>query len=407
MRSRVLAVATAGLILAGVPACATGRPTAAPANPATVRTSSQTPSVTTKTVTETEPVPFGKSTVDDPALDKGTTAVRTAGVDGVRTRTYEVTLTDGAETGRRLVSDTVTTPPVTEVTAVGTRVAAPKPAPSSPLRSPARPAIRTTPAPASRSPATSTAWAAPATVRRTCEARSMSSAPTSTASTTTTTESAASRPGRVWSAMVRTRRVLPVVLLGIVVLALVLSGIRPYSRLTWSLETVWIFVGVPIVLLTWRRFPLTDLLCVLLAVHALILIVGGLYTYARVPFGFWLQDALDLSRNPYDRIGHFAQGFVPAILVREILVRRSPLRGSRWLAPLVVSVCLAFSAFFELIEWWTAVAGGSAADDFLATQGDVWDTQWDMFLALLGAITSLLVLSRFHDRQLSKVEDQV
>ena len=158
--------------------------------------------------------------------------------------------------------------------------------------------------------------------------------------------------------MVRTRRVLPVVLLGIVVLALVLSGIRPYSRLTWSLETVWIFVGVPIVLLTWRRFPLTDLLRVLLAVHALILIVGGLYTYARVPFGFWLQDVLDLSRNPYDRIGHFAQGLVPAILVREILVRRSPLRGSRWLAPLVVSVCLAFSAFFELIEWWTAVATG-------------------------------------------------
>jgi putative membrane protein len=112
---------------------------------------------------------------------------------------------------------------------------------------------------------------------------------------------------------------------------------------------------------------------------------------------------LNLSRNPYDRIGHFAQGFVPAILVREILVRRSPLRGSRWLGPVVVSVCLAFSAFFELIEWWTAVAGGSAADDFLATQGDVWDTQWDMFLALLGAITSLLLLSRFHDRQVAKL----
>jgi putative membrane protein len=203
--------------------------------------------------------------------------------------------------------------------------------------------------------------------------------------------------------MDRTRRVLPVVLLGIVVLALLLSGLRPYSRLTWSLETVWIFVGIPIVLLTWRRFPLTDLLCVLLAIHALVLIVGGLYTYARVPFGFWLQDVLNLSRNPYDRIGHFAQGFVPAILVREILVRRSPLRGSRWLGPVVVSVCLAFSAFFELIEWWTAVAGGSAADDFLATQGDVWDTQWDMFLALLGAITSLLLLSRFHDRQVAKL----
>jgi putative membrane protein len=207
--------------------------------------------------------------------------------------------------------------------------------------------------------------------------------------------------------MERTRRVLPIVLLAIVVVALVLSGLRPYSRLTWSLETVWIFLGVPLILVTWRRFPLTDLLCVLLAVHALILIVGGLYTYARVPFGFWLQDVLNLSRNPYDRIGHIAQGFVPAILIREILVRRSPLRGSGWLAPIVVSVCLAFSAFFELIEWWTAVAAGSAANDFLATQGDVWDTQWDMFLALLGAITSLLVLSRFHDRQVASLGEAV
>src|SRR5262245_13229576 len=207
--------------------------------------------------------------------------------------------------------------------------------------------------------------------------------------------------------MDRTRRALPVVLLGIVVVALLLSGFQPSSRVHWSLETVWIFIGIPIIVLTWRRFPLTDLLCVLLAVHAFILIVGGIYTYARVPFGFWLQDVLHLSRNPYDRIGHFAQGFIPAILVREILVRRSPLRGSGWLAPVVVSVCLAFSAFFELVEWWTAVAGGSAADDFLATQGDVWDTQWDMFLALLGAITSLLLLSRFHDRQVAKLQEAV
>jgi putative membrane protein len=159
-------------------------------------------------------------------------------------------------------------------------------------------------------------------------------------------------------------------------------------------------VGVLVVLLIWRRFPLSTLLCCLLAVHAMILIVGGHYTYARTPMGNWLQDLFDLSRNPYDRLGHFAQGFVPAILVREILVRRSPLRGSRWLVPLVVCSCLAFSAFFEMIEWWAAVAGGSAADDFLATQGDVWDTQWDMFLALVGAITSLAVLSRLHDRQL-------
>ncbi|EEP70208.1 hypothetical protein MCAG_00535 [Micromonospora sp. ATCC 39149] len=198
----------------------------------------------------------------------------------------------------------------------------------------------------------------------------------------------------------RARAVLPPALLALVLVALVVSGIRPYDRLTWLLETVWVIVGVPVVLLTWRRFPLSTLLCCLLAVHALILIVGGHWTYARTPVGDWARDLFDLSRNPYDRLGHFVQGFVPAILVREILVRRSPLRGSRWLAPLVVCACLAFSAFFEMIEWWAAVAGGSAADDFLATQGDVWDTQWDMFLALLGAITSLALLGRVHNRQL-------
>jgi putative membrane protein len=200
------------------------------------------------------------------------------------------------------------------------------------------------------------------------------------------------------------RRLTPPVLLAIVVVALILTGIRPYDRLTWFLETFWVMVGVPLVVLTWRRFPLTTLLCCLLAVHALVLIMGGLYTYARTPVGYWIQDLFDLSRNPYDRIGHFVQGFVPAILVREILVRRSPLRGSRWLAPLVVCACLAFSAFFEMIEWWAAVGAGAAADDFLATQGDVWDTQWDMFLALVGAITSLLLLSRWHDRQLATIE---
>ena len=200
------------------------------------------------------------------------------------------------------------------------------------------------------------------------------------------------------------RRLTPPILLAIVVGALILTGIRPYDRLTWFLETFWVMLGIPLVLVTWRRFPLTTLLCCLLALHALVLIMGGLYTYARTPVGYWIQDLFDLSRNPYDRIGHFVQGFVPAILVREILVRRSPLRGSRWLGPLVVCACLAFSALFEMIEWWAAVAGGAAADDFLATQGDVWDTQWDMFLALIGAITSLLLLSRWHDRQLASIE---
>ncbi|MDH6463811.1 putative membrane protein [Micromonospora sp. A200] len=202
------------------------------------------------------------------------------------------------------------------------------------------------------------------------------------------------------SPVTRARALLPPALLGVVLVALVVSGIRPYDRLTWLLETVWVIVGIPVLLLTWRRFPLTTLLCCLLAAHAIILIVGGHHTYARTPVGNWVRDLFDLSRNPYDRLGHFAQGFVPAILVREILVRRSPLRGSRWLAPLVVCACLAFSALFEMFEWWSAVVAGSAADDFLATQGDVWDTQWDMFLALVGAITSLALLSRLHDRQL-------
>ena len=199
------------------------------------------------------------------------------------------------------------------------------------------------------------------------------------------------------------KRIVPPVLLAIVVVALVVSGIRPYDRLTWFLETVWVIVGIPLVLLTWRRFPLTTLLCVLLTIHALVLIVGGHYSYARTPLGYWIQDLFGLSRNPYDRVGHFVQGFVPAILVREILARRSPLRGSRWLGPLVVCVCLAFSAFFELIEWWSSLLAGAAADDFLATQGDKWDTQWDMFLALVGAVVSLLLLSRAHDRALSRM----
>jgi putative membrane protein len=198
------------------------------------------------------------------------------------------------------------------------------------------------------------------------------------------------------------RRRTPVILLVLVSVALILSGIRPYDRLTWLLETVWVLLGIPLAVLAWRRFPLSTLLCCLLAVHALVLIMGGYYTYARTPVGYWVRDLLDLSRNPYDRLGHFVQGFVPAILVREILVRRSPLRGSRWLAPLVVCVCLAFSAFFEMIEWWSALAAGSAADDFLATQGDPWDTQWDMFLALVGAVCSVSLLSRLHDRQLSR-----
>lgn len=201
--------------------------------------------------------------------------------------------------------------------------------------------------------------------------------------------------------MTTMRRPLPVLLAGVVVVGLALSAWGPRDRTTWFLETVWVLVGLPLIVLTWRRFLLTDLLCWLLAAHALVLLIGGHYTYAGVPFGNWLRDELGLERNPYDRFGHLMQGFVPAVLVRELLSRTSPLRGSRWLAPLTVCACLAFSAVFEMLEWLAAVVGGQAADAFLATQGDVWDTQWHMFCALLGAVVSVLVWGRLHDRQLA------
>jgi putative membrane protein len=193
----------------------------------------------------------------------------------------------------------------------------------------------------------------------------------------------------------------PLILLLLMAAALVISGIHPYDRVTWVLEVFPILLGVPILVATWRRFPLTPLVYRLLFLHALILMVGGHYTYARVPLGFWVQDLLGLARNHYDRLGHFVQGFVPAILAREVLIRRTPLRPGGWLFFLVTSVCLAVSATYELVEWWSAVIGGSAANDFLGTQGDVWDTQWDMFIALIGALTAQLTLSRVHDRELA------
>jgi putative membrane protein len=197
--------------------------------------------------------------------------------------------------------------------------------------------------------------------------------------------------------------VLPRVCVAVVVVGLAVSAWAPHDRTTWLLEVVWVLIGLPPAVLAWRRFPLSGLLCCLLAAHALVLALGGHYTYAQVPLGEWVKDGLGLSRNPYDRFGHLMQGFVPAILVRELLVRTSPLRGSRWLAPLTVCACLAFSAVFEMFEWAAAVIGGHAADAFLATQGDVWDTQWDMFCALIGATLSLLLLSRWHDRQLHRL----
>ena len=192
-------------------------------------------------------------------------------------------------------------------------------------------------------------------------------------------------------------------LLFVVLAALAWSGIAPTDRLTWFMEVVWVLVGVPILIATHRRAPLTRLLYWLIAGHCLLLIVGGRYTYAQVPLGFWVQDWFDLARNHYDRLGHFVQGFVPAILAREVLLRNTKLEPGGWLFYLCCAAALSFSAFFEMIEWWAALVWGGAADAFLATQGDVWDTQWDMFLALCGAILALLLLSRLHDRQLAVV----
>lgn len=199
----------------------------------------------------------------------------------------------------------------------------------------------------------------------------------------------------------------PLILFGIAGLLLVVSGIGPVDRLTWVLEVAPVAVGIPLLLWLRPRHPFTPLLYRLLFLHACIVMLGGHYTYAKVPVGFWVQDWLDLSRNHYDRFGHVAQGFIPAILMREILCRWSPLRGSAWLPFLVVCFCLAFSAFYEFIEWWGALILGADADAFLAVQGDPWDTQWDMFLALCGAVASLLVLTRAHDRQLARLSREV
>lgn len=186
-------------------------------------------------------------------------------------------------------------------------------------------------------------------------------------------------------------------------MALVASGVAPYDRLTWFMEVLPVLIAAPVLVFTRNRLRLTTLVYVLVTIHGLILIYGGAYTYARVPLGFWLQDILGFERNPYDRLGHLAQGFVPAMVARELLLRVFCIEGRKILSFLVVCVALAISAFYELIEWWSAVAMGAGADEFLGTQGDVWDTQWDMFMALTGAILALLMLGRWHDRQLSRL----
>lgn len=181
------------------------------------------------------------------------------------------------------------------------------------------------------------------------------------------------------------------------------SGWTPYDRTTWLMEVLPVMIALPALWLTHKRFPLTSLLYVCIFVHAAVLMLGGAYTYARVPLGYQIQDLFELSRNPYDKIGHFFQGFVPALIAREILVRGRHVRGRRMLAFLVVCVVLAISAAYEFIEWGAALAMGQGADEFLGTQGDPWDTQSDMFFALVGSITALLLLSRLHDRQLVRL----
>jgi len=200
-----------------------------------------------------------------------------------------------------------------------------------------------------------------------------------------------------------TRDRLDATLAAFVIAALVVSGIAPYDRLTWLMEVLPAIVALPLIAATRRSYPLTTLLTVLIALHCLVLIAGGAWTYARVPFGFWLQDLLGTVRNPYDKIGHLMQGFVPTLVAREILLRGDYVRGGKMTGFLCICVALAISACYELIEWAAAVSLGQGADEFLGTQGDVWDTQSDMLMALIGASTAIALLARWHDRQLARL----
>lgn len=189
-------------------------------------------------------------------------------------------------------------------------------------------------------------------------------------------------------------------LLAIFFLVLVWSAVRPHDYFTWFLEVAPALIGLAIIALTYNSFRLTNLLYALILAHAIVLMIGGHYTYAEVPAFNWLRDAFHLARNHYDRVGHFMQGFVPALIARELLIRKSVVKPGPWLYFLVVCVCLSISVTYEFIEWWVALGTGSAADAFLGTQGDPWDTQWDMFMAFVGANTALIALSRFHDKKL-------
>jgi putative membrane protein len=196
------------------------------------------------------------------------------------------------------------------------------------------------------------------------------------------------------------------IMVAVAALAVAASGTGPKDRATWWMEVAPVLIAVPILWATRRRFPLTPLLYGLVALHACVLSLGGHYTYAEVPLGFWVRDALGLARNHYDRLGHLMQGFVPALVAREVLLRRSPLRPGRWLFTLVTAVALAISAIYEFVEWWAAVLLGQGADAFLGTQGDPWDTQWDMFMAFAGAMLAQALLARLQDRQLARLGEK-
>lgn len=186
-------------------------------------------------------------------------------------------------------------------------------------------------------------------------------------------------------------------------IVLIWSGIGPKDQFTWFLEVLPAIIGLVLMAITWKSFPLTRVLYNFILLHCIVLMVGGHYTYAEVPLFDTIANWMGSERNNYDKVGHFFQGFVPALLAREILIRKGIVNGKAWLNIIIVAICLAFSAFYELIEWWVAVASGENAEAFLGTQGYIWDTQSDMALALVGAIISLIVLAKYHDRQLAKI----
>jgi putative membrane protein len=200
---------------------------------------------------------------------------------------------------------------------------------------------------------------------------------------------------------------LPVALLIVVSAIWVWSGIGPQdTRLTWVLETFPVMVALPLLLWTYKKFPLTDLAYTLIAVHAVILMLGGHYSYAKVPFGFWMEDWFGWTRNNYDKIGHFMQGFGPAIYTREIMARTSPLKGGKWLGVVSVAIPLAFSAIYEIIEWLASLSNPADTEAFLGTQGYIWDTQTDMFWCLVGSVAALILLTKLHDAYLLKIRKE-